>query len=467
MKILVCIRQGLDGEINPFDACAYEEALRVKNAEVTIISMGPLTAKDFLLKLTRLGAERAILLSDKAFAGADTIATAYTLSLAVKKIQPDLIFCGRQTLVGDTAQTGPMLSVYADTSLITNVMSIDEIGDSITCTTRDMGTKTATLPALITIERINNLRLPSIMSKLGNVEVWSAEDIGADINKCGLLGSPTRVLKTYENYSGKRKCKFITKDQLNSVIKESLAKNREKIVAEGNNGERLEKVFVVGKDPLDFAKTVSDDITVLEKTDFYTIAKEITAHKPNAVLWASDTWSKETAAKVAAMLNLGLCADCTTLETDKEQLIMYSPALSGSIIDKIVSQRKPAMATVRTAKSCGDIVVTAGFGAKDSLERIKTFAEKIGADMAATRKAVDNNILPYSLQVGLTGKTVSPCVYIAIGVSGAVHHIVGMQAAGTVIAINPDKDAPIFDYADYGILANIEDFNINADFLQR
>ena len=69
MKILVCIRQGLDGEINPFDACAYEEALRIKNAEVTIISMGPLTTKDFLLRLTRLGAKKAILLSDKAFAG--------------------------------------------------------------------------------------------------------------------------------------------------------------------------------------------------------------------------------------------------------------------------------------------------------------------------------------------------------------------------------------------------------------
>lgn len=98
-----------------------------------------------------------------------------------------------------------------------------------------------------------------------------------------------------------------------------------------------------------------------------------------------------------------------------------------------------------------------------TLENIKAFAEKIGADMATTRKVVDNNILPYNLQVGLTGKTVSPPVYIAIGISGAVHHIVGMQQAGTVIAINPDKDAPIFDYADYGILASIEDFNIEVE----
>ena len=455
MKILVCIRQGLDGEINPFDACAYEAALQIKGAEVTVMSMGPQNAKDFLLRLTRLGAKKAILLSDKAFAGADTIATAYTLSLAVKKLSPDLIFCGRQTLVGDTAQTGPMLSVYAETSLITNVMSIDEIGESITCTTRDMGIQTAKLPALITVERINTLRLPSIMSKLGEVEVWSAEDIGADIEKCGLKGSPTRVLKTYENYSGKRKCKLITAEELDGVINEALKKNREK-VSVAKSDIKLNRVFIVGDEPYSFAETVSDDITVLEKTDAETIAETIKAQKPNAVLWASDAWSKETAAKVAAMLDLGLCADCTTLETDGEQLIMYRPALSGSIIAKIVSLTKPAMATVRTAKSGGDIVVAAGWGAKDSLDTVKAFAQRIGADIATTRKAVDNNILPYSMQVGLTGKTVSPPEYIAVGVSGAVHHIVGMQQAGTVIAVNPDKDAPIFDYADYGIIGNCD-----------
>jgi len=175
------------------------------------------------------------------------------------------------------------------------------------------------------------------------------------------------------------------------------------------------------------------------------------------VLWGSDSLSKKLSAQVGAMLGLGLCADCTLLETDGEKLMMYRLALSGSIIAKIESLTTPAMATVRTTQAGGDIVVAAGWGARDSLEKIKAFTDSINADMATTRKAVDNNILPYSLQVGLTGKTVSPPVYIAIGISGAVHHIVGMQQAGTVIAINPDKDAPIFDYADYGIITNIEE----------
>ena len=110
MKIVVCVRQGLDGEINPFDASAYEEALRIAGAEVILLSMGPLRARNMLVSLTRLGAKEAVLLSDSAFAGADTLATAYTLERAIRLLSPDLVFCGRQTLVGDTAQTGAMLA---------------------------------------------------------------------------------------------------------------------------------------------------------------------------------------------------------------------------------------------------------------------------------------------------------------------------------------------------------------------
>ena len=456
MKILVCIRQGLDGEINPFDACAYEAALQINDAEVIIISMGPSSVSDFLLRLTRLGAKKAILLSDKAFAGADTIATAYTLSLAVKKIKPDLIFCGRQTLIGDTAQTGAMLSVFAETSLISNVMSIDNIGEKITCTTRETGVKSVLLPALLTIERINTLRLPSILSRTGALEVWDAKDIGADTLRCGLIGSPTRVIKTYENHSGKRKCKIISPEELDKVIKIALNKQKMKVSMPVNDHALLEKVFVIGKEPYSFASTVSDNITVIEEKDTNRIVDIIRTHKPDAVLWASDAWSKETAAKVSAILYLGLCADCTSLETDGKQLIMYRPALSGSIIAKIISLTKPAMATVRTGKASDDIVIAAGWGAKNDIEVIRSFAKRKGAQLATTRKAVDNNILSYDLQVGLTGKTISPPIYIAVGISGAVHHIVGMQQSGTVIAINPDKNAPIFDYADYGIIASAD-----------
>lgn len=464
MKILVCVRQGIDGEINPFDACAYEEALRVENADVILISMGPASTKDFLLRLTRLGAKKAILLSDKAFAGADTLATAYTLSQAVKKIKPDLIFCGRQTLVGDTAQTGPMLSVFTETSLITNVMSIDNIDKTVSCTTRDNGCQTVSFPALLTIERINNLRLPSLLSKLGEVEIWSAEDIDVDVAKCGLRGSPTRVVKTFENESGKRKCKFITPNELHRVITNALKKQNNEIVINTQNTNNLSRVFIVGEGPRPYAETVSDDITCLPLTNAVDLAEMIVKYKPNAVLWGSDSLSKKLSAQVSAMLGLGLCADCTLLETDGKELFMYRPALSGSVVAKIISQTRPAMATVRTTQNGADVMIAAGYGAKECIDTVKTFANKYSAELVTSRKAVDNDILPYYMQVGLTGKTVSPRVYIAVGVSGAVHHIVGMQKSGTIIAINPDRNAPIFEYADFGIVANMEEVNFKEEY---
>ena len=453
MKIVVCIRQGRDGEINPFDASAYETALQIPNAEITLISMGPLSVKEFLLRLTRLGAKRAVLLSDRAFAGADTLATAYTLSKAIEKLNPDLVICGRQTLEGDTGQTGPMLSIMTKMSLVTNVMDIKNTNLTLVCQTRDEGEQVTEYPALITVERKNILRLPSIRSRVGEVEVWSAHDIDADETLTGFQGSPTRVLKTFENESGKRKCRYISKEELSWAIEQALKKERDRTVVVSINQNKLKKVCIVGENPRKFAETVSDDIEVLSLSDAQTIANQIDERKPSVVLWGSDTKSKRIAAQVAAMLGLGLCADCTRLDVEGDELIMYRPALSGSIMAKIRSRTLPAMATVRTIDSdVKDIIVAAGYGVKDNLHEVTVFAKRIGAEMASSRKLVDHGYMPYEMQVGLTGKTVSPPVYIAIGVSGAIHHIAGMQKAGTVIAINTDKNAPIFDYADFGII---------------
>ena len=452
MKIVVCIRQGLDGEINPFDACAYEAALQIDGAEITLLSMGPPSVEDLLLRLTRLGAPHAILLSDRCFAGADTLATARTLSLALQRLSPDLVLCGRQTLVGDTAQTGPMLATLAGLSLITNVMRIDSIGQSVTCHTRTEGTQTVSLPALLTIERINTLRHPRLRSKTGEVTVLSAADLGADPADCGLSGSPTRVLKTFENTSGKRRCRFISRAELESAIAEGLSKSRATASIKPSDTP-LACVCTVGEAPLAFAKSVCLHPTVLEITDADTLTEQIRTLSPDAVLWGSDARSKRLAAIVSARLSLGLCADCTALESDGGELLMYRPALSGSIIAKIKSLTRPAMATVRTDEGgVAEIVIGAGFGVKDRLDEVLAFADAHHATLATTRKMTDNGITPYDWQVGLTGKTVSPPVYVAIGISGAVHHIVGMQRAGTVIAINPDKNAPIFDYADFGII---------------
>lgn len=457
MKIVVCVKQTVSGDLNPFDACAYEAALKISGAEVILISMGPEKSTDMLLNLTRLGAKRAILLTDRAFAGADTLATSYALSLAIKKENPDIVMCGRQTMDGDTAQVGPAIAQLCGYSLITNVMEIGEIDDEIKCITR-IGEEKASLPVVLTLERINELRLPSIRSKLGEVIKLSASDLGADITRCGLTGSPTKVLKTYENEEGRRKCKFISANEFADAVNIGLSKAKERVAPVAKSEKRLSNVWVVGEKPLTMAQTISDDITVIELDTPENMAKSINEGNPSAVLWASDILSKRIAPQVAAILKTGLCADCTALETDGENLFMYRPAFSGNVIAKIGCVTAPAMATVRTTENdISDIIVAMGLGAKDDYDLIMQYVERVGGELAATRAMVDAGNLPYNMQVGLTGKTVNPPVYIAVGVSGAVHHIAGMKNSGTVIAINPDKNAPIFDYADFGILAKAED----------
>ena len=457
MKILVCVKQSAGGELNPFDACAYEAALRIKSAddEVMLLSMAPKKSEEMLLSLTRLGAGKAYLLNDKAFAGADTLATAYTLSLAVDMLKPDLIICGRQTIDGDTAQTGPSLSVAVGYNLITNVMSIDESEGHITCTTREQGSVTRDYPALITVERFCTLRFPSIRSKFGEVVTLNAADLSADVSRCGLKGSPTRVIKTFENAEGKRKCTFITPDRLDFVIKEAKERGRARLTQREQNDKKLKEVWIVGEKPREMAETVAENIRVIEPASPKEIAELIKAEKPDVVLWASDAYSKATAPQVASIIRTGLCADCTALETDGENLFMYRPAFSGNIIAKITCVTRPQMATVRTVDNDGsDMIVAAGLGVSKMMDKVKAFARKYGAELGASRAAVDADVLPYEKQIGLTGKSVSPAVYVAVGISGAVHHIEGMKRSGTVIAVNKDKDAPIFDYADYGIVAD-------------
>ena len=463
MKVVVCIRQSADGEINPFDASAYETALRIRGAEITLLSMGPEKTAAFLENLTRLGAKEAILLTDKAFAGADTLATSYTLSLAINQLKPDLIICGRQSVDGDTGQVGPSLSVNTGYKLLTNIMSVVTCEKNIVGVNRGGETVSADFPVLITVEKSLNLRLPSIRSKTAPVTVLGAADLNADLSRCGIAGSPTRVIKTFENEQDRRRCKFINPSELKSAIEDGLKKGAKKISPQVSE-KKLKNVWIVGEAPREAAKAVAETITVVAMDSPEKMAELIRNENPNAVLWGSDPLSKAVAPQVAALLKTGLCADCTALETDGETLYMYRPACSGNIIAKIRCETAPPMATVRTAEQTSkNIIIGIGYGAKQSIPEIKALAEKLGAGIAATRRMVDNDYLPYELQVGLTGKSVNPDVYIALGISGAVHHIAGIRQSGTVIAVNPNRDAPIFKYADYGIVAEVKDIFI-VDF---
>lgn len=204
------IREGVESIINPFDEYAIEEGLRIKDklgGKVTVMSMGIPSVAELLRETIALGVDDTVLLSDKAFAGSDTLATSYTLSMGIKKLGSyDLIICGKQATDGDTAQVGPSLAEKLGIPHTTYVRKIEEIKEGyIRCQRMTDGGYEVIempLPALITVvKEINEPRLPSIKGKLrakkAEIKVWTAEDINADKDLCGLKGSPTQVVKTF------------------------------------------------------------------------------------------------------------------------------------------------------------------------------------------------------------------------------------------------------------------------------
>jgi len=204
------IRSGVQSIINPFDMYAIEEAVRLKEkfgGMVTVITMGPPQAEDALREAISLGADEAVLISDRAFAGSDTWATSYTLSRAIQKIGKfDLIICGKQAIDGDTAQVGPGIAAFLDIPQITFVKKIEDIKDSFVradrMTEEGYDIVESPLPCLITVvKEINEPRLPSLKGKMKakkiEVKKLEAKDLDADPDSLGLKGSPTKVLKIF------------------------------------------------------------------------------------------------------------------------------------------------------------------------------------------------------------------------------------------------------------------------------
>jgi len=204
------IREGVEAVINPFDSYAVEEGVRLKEkagGKVTALSMGIPSVAEILKDTISLGVDDTILLSDRAFAGADSLATAYALAMGIRKIgEFDLIVCGKQAIDGDTAQVGPSLAEKLGIPHTTYVRKIEEIRKGyIRCqrlTEEGYETIEMTLPAVITVvKEINEPRLPSIKglikARKAVVHVWTADDIGADKALCGLKGSPTQVVRTF------------------------------------------------------------------------------------------------------------------------------------------------------------------------------------------------------------------------------------------------------------------------------
>jgi len=204
------IREGVPSIINPDDKHALEEALRLKEkfgGRVIVISMGPPQADEALREALAMGADEAILLTDRAFAGADTLATSKTLAKAIKKIgEFDIIFCGRQAIDGDTAQVGPQLAEHLNIPQVTYVENIEINGEEVRVRRAlEDGYEIlkTNFPVLLTaIKTLNNPRYPSIKGifdayRENRITYWGPADIEINADEIGLKGSPTQVKETF------------------------------------------------------------------------------------------------------------------------------------------------------------------------------------------------------------------------------------------------------------------------------
>ena len=445
-KVVVCAKF-YKGELNPFDGSALECALELGAKEVIVLSMAPPSSEPSLSAITRLNV-KCVMVSDGAYAGSDTQATSLVLAEAIKRLNPDVIFCGRQSVDGDTAQIPPMLSQRLGFNLQSKVIEINEKGFAL----RDGKKGDWKEKTIYTFEKIKALRFPSIFSKIGKVEVWDNSLLNLPKEKCGLLGSPTRVIKSYESTVGRRDCKFVSFDQLGRLIEQGLEK--ETIKKTSTTQEKVQEIYYVGnikETALSIAKNgVEIDVNGKSPEE---IARELIDKSAKIVLWEDSEELKMIASKVAVLTGAGICADCISFRLENDKFVMTRPAFGGNVTADIIATSSMAFATVRTVKNGqSQVVFSVGKGCVDKKEKISELAKKYGAERACSRIVADSGKLPYEMQVGLTGKVVSPKVYVAFGISGAVQHTCAIAGAGTIIAINCDKDARIFDYADYGII---------------
>ncbi len=206
------IREGIDSILNPDDRHALEAAVSLKESiggSVTAVSMGPPQAIDVVTEAIGMGADNGILLSDSAFAGADTWATSLTLGKAMERIGDyDLIICGRQAIDGDTAQIGPQVADHLNIPHVSYVFGIDEITKERLVVRRRLedGFERIEIPVPALLTVIGELNVPryavvgrliAACGKKASIEVWNAADIGCKTNEIGLEGSLTHVIKTF------------------------------------------------------------------------------------------------------------------------------------------------------------------------------------------------------------------------------------------------------------------------------
>jgi electron transfer flavoprotein alpha subunit len=554
-------RDGVDLELNPYCRRAVSKAVELAaertGSQVTVFTLGPPPAEDSLREAIAWGLHRGVDIcgvhvTDRAFAGSDTLATARALAAALTREGPfDLVLTGRNSVDADTGQVGPELAELLDLPFLTGVRYLEiegtrvdarcehddgwmqaevEMPAVLSCAERLCEPAKVDPPerAAVPAERIRRLTAADLgpgpwgadasPTWVGPVKVMAvsrarmsrpdaplAEQVRAAVHmlhergalRKGASDAHTTTVPSRRADTSQPAIAVVAEPDRPHATRELLgvaarlaAEIDGHVVAITIENPKPHVVGAWGADAVVhlLGRNVEEDVALA-------VSDWAEAQRPWAIVSGSTAWGREVAARVAARLGAGLTGDAVDLEVGDGRLIAWKPAFGGQLIAAIGATSAVQMATVRAG------MITAPAPRIDAIEpevrtiamatrgRVRVLARTrdddldalaeaatvvgvgrgvspneygtldplltmLGAELAATRKVTDEGWLPRSRQVGITGRSIAPRLFVSVGASGKFNHAVGIRAARTVLAINNDPTAPIFDAADAGIVGD-------------
>ena len=546
-------RDGLELHMNDYCRRAVakgSELARAGGGTLTVITLGPPSAENVLREAIAFGADHGVHITDPAFAGSDTWATAKALARAIEVLGGfDLVLLGRNSVDADTGQVPPQVAQFLGLPFATGVRELTLADRTLQLRLEhdDEWVDVAVdLPAMISCaERLCD------PCKIKDPAAWAGVDAAtitrltaADLGEgpWGQAGSPTRVgaVRTVEV----SRAHVIAKGNLDEQISSVLAvlaergafdmrghdQSREIVVGAGRNdgpavivtvepsrtqitrellGEAASLAASIGGHVVAFGPAPGDthrlaawgaDTVVALPADTVEedVATALRGHIASLDTWAvigpSTAWGREVLSRVACELAAGLTGDAVDLEARDGRLVAWKPAFGGKLVVEILCSSPVQMATVRAgvlttrtpraitsaavtgldvvrasrvrvvSKTREDdseelatapLVIGVGQGVKPTdYPALDAMRDTLGGVYCATRKVTDKGWMSRARQVGITGHSIAPKLFISIGASGKFNHTVGVRGAGTVIAINTDPDAMIFEWADVGIVGD-------------
>jgi electron transfer flavoprotein alpha subunit len=555
------VREGLELELNAYCRRAVSQGCALAAAtggRLTVLTLGPPSAEDSVREALAwaldVGVEaQGVVITDPAFAGSDTLATARALAAVLERLGPfDLVLTGRNSVDADTGQVPPELASLLDLPFATGVRELELSADAtsaelwlehddewvsatiafpavLSCAERliEPAKRTPDQRAAVPAELITRMAAADLgpgpwgeagsPTTVGEVRVLDVERLGL------MLDGPvedqvTRLVEVLVDRglldrrrdgddvepvppaAGGDACiavvvepgrERLARELLGAAARLS-ARIGGRVVAIGAELPSAERLSSWGAD-----EAVAVAGSLVEEDVAVAVGRWSMGARPWAVLAPGTAWGREVASRAAALLGAGLTGDAVGLHVKGGRLAALKPAFGGRLVAVITADSPVQMATVRAGMlpllvprapadlplatvaveprgrvvvhqrtrdddtdlmANADVVVGVGHGVPpERYDELRPLLDLLGAELGATRKVTDNGWLPRARQIGITGHSISPRLYLALAIGGKFNHTVGVRAAGTIVAINPDPGAPIFQWADVGLVASWEE----------